>query len=101
GLPGTAALGGVTGLLGIGGITASAYIYLVPARPSWNSKHTLAEFLLAGALLGPLFLAAIAPENRLLLMASAAGSALQMLNQGAKFLWLTRSDEFELKASAR
>jgi formate dehydrogenase iron-sulfur subunit len=101
GLPGTAVLGGATGLLGIGGITASAYIYLVPARPSWNSKHTLAEFMLAGALLGPLFLAAIAPDNRLLLMASVAGSALQMLNQGAKFLWLTRSDEFELKASAR
>ncbi len=101
GFPGTAALGGITGLLGIGGITASAYIYLVPARPSWNSKHTLAEFLLAGAILGPLFLAAFTPEDGLLLMAATAAAGAQLLNQGAKFLWLTRSDEFELKASSR
>ncbi len=101
GFPGNSILGGVTGLLGIAGITASAFLYLVPARPSWNSKHTLAEFVLAGAILGPLFLAAIAPENGLLLMATVAASTMQLLNQGAKFLWLTRSDEFELKASAR
>ena len=44
-------------LLGFAGVTASAFIYLVPARPAWNSKSTLADFYLTGLLLGPLFLA--------------------------------------------
>ena len=34
-------------------VTASAFIYLVRPRPAWRSKHTLAEFYLTGALLGP------------------------------------------------
>jgi len=46
-------------LLGVCGLGASAAIYLVPARPAWNSPHTVAEFLLSAAILGPLFLTAI------------------------------------------
>jgi DMSO reductase anchor subunit len=38
--------------LGIAGILASAYIYLVPARPAWNTPHTPIDFLLSAALLG-------------------------------------------------
>jgi DMSO reductase anchor subunit len=38
--------------LGIAGILASAYIYLVPARPAWNTPHTPVDFLLSAALLG-------------------------------------------------
>jgi DMSO reductase anchor subunit len=38
--------------LGIAGILASAYIYLVPARPAWNTPHTPVDFLLSSALLG-------------------------------------------------
>ena len=37
---------------GIAGILASAYIYLVPARPAWNMLHTPVDFLLSSALLG-------------------------------------------------
>jgi DMSO reductase anchor subunit/ferredoxin len=37
---------------GIAGILASAYIYLVPARPAWNTPHTPVDFLLSSALLG-------------------------------------------------
>ena len=51
--PLSSAMGGLTALLGAGGITASACIYLVPARPAWNSKHTIADFFLTGAILGP------------------------------------------------
>src|SRR5439155_8624488 len=58
GLRGTAAIGALTALLGAGGVTASAFIYLVPARPAWNSRYTLAEFFLTAAILGPLFLSA-------------------------------------------
>src|SRR5579883_2390020 len=31
-------------LLGAAGVTASACIYLVPARPAWNTRSTLADF---------------------------------------------------------
>ena len=39
-------------LLGIAGTLASAMIYLVPARPSWNLIHTPIDFLLSAALIG-------------------------------------------------
>ncbi len=38
--------------LGIAGILASAYIYLVPARPAWNTPHTPIDFILSAAVLG-------------------------------------------------
>lgn len=47
-----AALGAIATLLGIGGTIASAFIYLVPARPAWNMLHTPIDFLLSAALLG-------------------------------------------------
>lgn len=37
---------------GIAGIFASAYIYLVPARPAWNTLHTPIDFILSSAVLG-------------------------------------------------
>lgn len=38
--------------IGIAGLVASAYIYLVPARPAWNTPHTTADFLLSAGFLG-------------------------------------------------
>ena len=55
GLPGAALLGVLTAITGIAGILCSAFIYRVPARPSWNSWTTVAEFYLTAALIGPLF----------------------------------------------
>lgn len=100
--PFSQALGGLTALFGAAGITASASIYLVPARPSWNSKFTIADFFLTAALLGPLFAAAIGVGNAhsLMLLVVVAAST-QLLNQTLKFLWLIGSDTFELQASAR
>jgi formate dehydrogenase iron-sulfur subunit len=46
------ALGWIAALFGIAGTIASAYIYLVPARPAWNMIHTPIDFLLSGALIG-------------------------------------------------
>jgi DMSO reductase anchor subunit len=37
---------------GVAGIFASAWIYLVPARPAWNTPHTPLDFLLSSAVLG-------------------------------------------------
>ena len=44
----------LTALLGAGGITASACIYMVPRASGMEQQaHTVAEFYLTGALLGP------------------------------------------------
>ena len=95
-------LGGATVLLGAAGITASAFIYLVPARPSWNTKFTVSDFLLTGALLGPLFAVAIgAAHGRVITLIGVAAASAQLLNQSLRFLWLIASDTFELQASAR
>jgi DMSO reductase iron-sulfur subunit len=101
-LPGAAALGLVTAILGILGVTASARIYLVPARPAWNTKHTLADFYLTGAVLGPLFARCIGAANhRWLLGAIVIATGAQLLNQVSRFFWFVRSDVFELQASAK
>jgi DMSO reductase anchor subunit len=47
-------LGWVATVFGVLGTVASAYIYLVPARPSWNMSHTPVDFLLSAALIGTL-----------------------------------------------
>jgi len=38
--------------LGFAGILASAFIYLVPARPAWNTLHTPVDFILSALFLG-------------------------------------------------
>jgi formate dehydrogenase iron-sulfur subunit len=100
--PGSRIAGGLTVLAGVAGVTASACIYLVRPRPAWKSKHTVAEFCLVGAMLGPLLAANIGLGARPWLIGAAVGAAgLQLLNLMVKFLWLVSSDAFELKASAR
>jgi DMSO reductase anchor subunit len=93
------AISPVAAFLGFGGVTASAFIYLVPARPAWNRKGTLADFYLTSLLLGPLFLGLLG--IRVPGAAVAAAGAAQLLNQLVKLLTLAGSDEFELRTSAR
>ena len=101
-LPGSLAIGALTSLLGAAGVTASACIYLVPARPAWNSKHTAAGFFLTAMLLGPLLAASLGiGDRRWLSIAIVVAAAAHLLNQAVKFFWLTASDSFELQASAR
>ncbi len=47
-------LGWLATAFGVLGTIASAYIYLVPARPSWNMSHTPLDFLLSAGLIGTL-----------------------------------------------
>lgn len=65
----------LTPTFGIAGILASAYIYLVPARPSWDTLHTPIDFLLSAALLGttalPLLLHLTANLRVVLLLTTA------------------------------
>lgn len=88
-----------TVLFGLAGVTASAFIYLVPARPAWDSPLTVADFQLTGLLLGPLFVNAMGLDVMPALIVAAASA--QLLNQLLKLLRLMRSDVSELRASAR
>jgi len=94
-------LGGIATLLGLGGITATSFIYLVPARPAWNSNYTFLEFSLTALTLGSLFALSFGARGRLLIYSAVGASAVQLMIQLLKFLWMASSEEFELKASAR
>ncbi|MBI4469272.1 MAG: dimethyl sulfoxide reductase anchor subunit [Acidobacteria bacterium] len=100
-LSSAAVLGGITTLLGFGGITATSFIYLVPARPAWNSKYTILEFVLTALTLGSLFALTVRTPGRWLVYSAVAASAAQLMIQMMKFLWLANSEEFELSASSR
>jgi DMSO reductase anchor subunit len=105
-LPGRPAAGFMTVLWACIGVMCSAKIYMVPARPAWNSRYTVAEFFSTALLLGPMFVRALDPETLSgpiglwIARAAIAGGAAQLLTQSLKFLWLSRSEEFELRASA-
>uniref|UniRef100_Q02CM0 4Fe-4S ferredoxin, iron-sulfur binding domain protein n=1 Tax=Solibacter usitatus (strain Ellin6076) TaxID=234267 RepID=Q02CM0_SOLUE len=101
-LPGRTWIGLATVAFGVAGITCSARIYLVRARPSWCSRYTTAEFFATALLLGPLFVLAM-PVSSVPWIAwmAAVGGAAQLITQAAKFLWLSHSETFELRASSR
>ena len=102
GLPGSAWFGGVTSLLGIAGVTASACIYRVPSRPAWNTPFTLLQFTLTGAALGPLLVLAVgASEARGLAFAAATMAGTQLLVVALRFVRLVAADSIELKGTAR
>jgi DMSO reductase anchor subunit/ferredoxin len=81
------------GLAGLAGVFCSARIYMVPARPAWNSWRTAAEFYLT-----TLFLGAILAKSVKLAFAAAV---LQALLQCARMVWLRTSAELELRQSGR
>jgi Fe-S-cluster-containing dehydrogenase component/DMSO reductase anchor subunit len=101
-IPGSAAVGALTAVLGFAGVTASACIYRVPARPSWNSRHTVAHFNLTAGILGPLFAAVIgAGDPRWLAVASAAFATLQIGVFAVRFFTCNASDNLALRGTAR
>lgn len=74
---------------GLAGILCSARIYMVPARPAWNSWRTMAEFFSTALILSTHPVAA------------PIGAASQVALQIGKFYAMRRSEEFELRQSAR
>jgi formate dehydrogenase iron-sulfur subunit len=101
-LPGSAWVGGVTVVLGLAGVTASACIYRVPARPAWNSRYTVLQFNLTAAILGPLFAAAaVAGATRWLALTAAVMAASQSTVFALRFFRAVASDAPELKGTAR
>jgi formate dehydrogenase iron-sulfur subunit len=92
--------GTVTAAMGLLAVYASARLYMVAARPAWNSLHTIAEFYLSAGLTGPLAASLFTPNPRHLLAYASFGCALLLVvQQAAKMLWLRRSRTFELRAS--
>jgi formate dehydrogenase iron-sulfur subunit len=63
--------------LGVGGVFASARLYLVPARPMWNSPRTVVAFFATALALGPLAVAAMRPSPTLVASA-VAGTVVQL-----------------------
>ena len=101
GFPGRDIAGFATALAGIAGVTCSARIYMVRARPAWRSRYTVGEFFSTALLLGPAFVYVIGPRApRSLLIASVCGAAAQLIVQACKFLWLAQSETFELRSSS-
>ncbi|MHB1023874.1 MAG: DmsC/YnfH family molybdoenzyme membrane anchor subunit [Acidobacteriaceae bacterium] len=93
-------LGACTLFSGLGGVYASARLYMVPARPAWNSKHTMLEFYFTGILLGSLFVVSASYGNTGLLSKIVAFAVASIfLQQVFKLLWLMNSDTFELRGS--
>ena len=98
-------LGPIAALFGVAGILASAYIYLVPARPAWNMAHTPIDFFLSMALIGVTLPSAL---GTLPYLASthypvwpvALAAFLWLTNQTTKLVRLNRSATFEHRASA-
>lgn len=79
-------------LTGLVGVTSSARIYMVKARPAWNLPHTLLSFHLTALLLG----ARLVPVPGL----AACASLLQVAVALAKEKHMAASQAFELTASA-
>jgi len=115
------AWGGLVAVIGAAGLVASAYIYMVPARPAWNTPRTPVSFLTTAAVLGPLFalaaytislwhippddwnaiLGAVNPALRLILLFIGAAAFFQLLNQVQMLFYLAGEQNPELHATTR
>jgi DMSO reductase iron-sulfur subunit len=100
-LPRRGWVGLLTALCAAAGVMCSARIYVVRARPAWFSRYTIAEFFSTGLLLGPLFVRAMNVSGvQWITYAAVTGAGSQLLTQTLKLLWLSRSETFELRATA-
>ena len=94
-------LGALTSAIGAAGIVASACIYRVPARPSWNTRLTVLQFTFTAGVLGPLLVKAIGVSAAAwLTLATVAMAGAQLLLVLLQFVRLVASDSIELKSTA-
>ena len=100
------AFGILTAIVGVAGIIASALIYLVPARPSWNMLHTIIDFLLSAALIGTILPALLSARAHASVLSGLRfevcliTALLWIANHCLRWLRLHRSNIFEHRASA-
>lgn len=93
--PGTRLLGGVTAVLGICGVGASARLYLVPGRPAWNSPFTILEFYATAFLLGSAGANILADSSATTCSATFFAGAAAVLVAAVKLIWLAKSEVHE------
>jgi formate dehydrogenase iron-sulfur subunit len=103
--------------LGIAGVVASSFIYLVPARPAWNMVHTPLDFLLSAAVLGytlapllsvtanratsfPLFGCLSFSSTHFAAWPAILAVTLWLANQGVRLIRLHLAALFERRAAA-
>jgi DMSO reductase anchor subunit len=100
-IAGTRLVGAVTASVGLAAAVATSYIYLVPSRPSWNTRLTVVQFLLSAAVLGSLTVALSGAGPVMLWRGVAAASAASLC--GLSF-WMReafrRSRLVELRGTA-
>ena len=101
GVHGTGWLGMLTTLLGAGGVSASARLYLVPGRPAWNSPLTFAEFGSTAALLGACGANILTNGSADARYAVLCGFTFVLVTAGAKLFRLASSHVHELHRSWR
>jgi DMSO reductase iron-sulfur subunit len=90
----------IAAAFGLIAIYASARLYMVAARPAWNSMHTILEFYLSAAFAGLLLASLFTPSPRHVLVHAAACSALVLAcQQSIKMVSLRSASLFELRAS--
>ena len=101
-LPHRGWLGASAVAVGFAGIAASARIYMVAARPSWNRANTMLAFLLTALVAGFRLAPAAGLGGELWLGAlAAAASVAQLLNFWIGQRAMAASGVDELRASAR
>jgi DMSO reductase anchor subunit len=89
-LAGRPLVGLLTAICAVVGVMCSARIYMVRARPAWDTHYTLAGFLATGVLLGPLFVRAMGVSDApWTVWVAASGGAMQLLAETLKFLYLS------------
>jgi formate dehydrogenase iron-sulfur subunit len=92
-------LGSLTAVLGLCGVAASARLYLVPGRPSWNSLLTIAEFGSTTVLLGACGANILTRATTGARYAVLWGLVFALTTAGLKLVRLARSHVHELHSS--
>lgn len=95
-------------LLAIAGTLASSGIYLIKARPAWNTIHTPIDFVvtgvLAGAVLFRLMGGSLTQSPEFMVSAGLVirwAAVIWMVNFSVRILRMVRSGEFELQATVK
>ena len=92
----------LTACAGIAGVTCSARIYIVRARPAWFSGYTIAEFFSTALLLGPLFVRTMLSRRVPAWLSGSprCGGIGAACHADAEISVALASEVFELRASA-
>ena len=99
---GAVAVGIAAAVVGVAGVFASGRLYLVPARPAWNTPLTLVHFFATGVALGPLAACLALPGDATagLRPIALAGLGVQVAALVANTVRLASRPEREWRGSA-